>query len=654
MCGIAGIYNFGSGAPAEPGLVRGMTDLLRHRGPDDRGLFASGALCIGMSRLSIIDLEGGAQPLGSEDGSIQVVCNGEIYNHLELRRELESRGHRFRSRSDAEVLVHAYEEFGDDLLSRLNGMYAFALWDGPRRRLLLARDRLGIKPLYYAFTPSGLVFASELKALMLHPEVPSDLDAAALRQYLAWEFIPAPATPYLAARKLRPASFLVASPDGARQQSYWRLEPGPPVRSVDEAAEGVLWHLDRSVRLQMFADVPVGAFLSGGVDSTVIAASLRAAGKDPLHTFSVGFEEDSFNEADHAQHAADSLWTVHREVRLRSRCADLVQEVGDFLDEPFADSSILPTYLVSKLARRHVKVVLSGDGADELFGGYERYKADQLSRWYESVPVPLRALLARLGPREGGNGIHKGGSWQERIGRLERALTLSPSLQHARWMVRTPPEMQGELLDGGLNGGDGAGWMEPLLTAFSESPFEGRLTRQLDVDVRTSLADDILFKLDRASMAASLEARVPFLDHELVEYAFRIPDRWKLRRLVGKWILRRAFKGRAPIRSLQRRKSGFSVPVAAWLRGDLRELTCDTLAPDRLREHGLLDSGTVARTLHEHLSGASDHSRTLWTVLMLQIWFEKHRTPSRSLDAGSRQRFAHAEAEIPGTESAHA
>jgi asparagine synthase (glutamine-hydrolysing) len=626
MCGIAGFFNFRNQSPADPVVVERMTESLRHRGPDDRGFFAQGPVALGMRRLSIIDLEGGAQPLASEDGSIQVVCNGEIYNHLDLRRDLESRGHRFRTRSDVEVLVHAYEEHGIDFLSRLNGMYAFGLWDGRTRRLLLARDRLGIKPLYYALTPSGLAFASELGALMLQPEVPRDLDADALRQYLAWEFIPAPATPYRAGRKLPPATCVLVSPAGARFETYWRLEPREPIQGLGEAVEGLTWHLDRSVRLQMFADVPVGAFLSGGVDSTGIVASLREAGKHPLHTFSVGFEEDSFDETGHARGAARALGTVHHEIRLREQCADLIEEAVGFLDEPFADSSFLPTYLVSKLARQHVKVVLSGDGADELFGGYDRYKADRIARWYAAVPAPLRtapALARANGAREG---KHKGGSWQARLDRLEGALALPPALEHARWMVRTPPHLQGELLLRSGNGDGAAPWAEPLLAAFLASPFPGGLTRQLDVDVRTSLADDILFKLDRASMAASLEARVPYLDHELVEYAFRIQERWKLRWLAGKWILRRALAGRAPLRNLQRRKSGFMVPVAAWLRGELRDLACDVLSPARVRGHGILDPHAVQRTLNEHLAGGVDHSRTLWTVLVLQQWRDRQET----------------------------
>jgi len=639
MCGIAGIYNFKSAEAPRRELVEQMTDVLRHRGPDDRGFFATGPVALGMRRLSIIDLEGGAQPIGNEDGSVQVVCNGEIYNHRDLRRELESKGHRFRSRSDVEVIVHGYEEFGVEVLQKLNGMFSFALWDAASRRLFLARDRMGIKPLYYAETSAGLVFASELKALLLVPEVRRDLDPVALRQYFTWEYIPAPRTPFVGVQKVQPATFLLIDHSGVRSSVYWRLQNLPPLSDLNEATEGLRSHLMRSVRLQMEADVPVGAFLSGGLDSSAIVACLKESGKSSIHTFSIGFPEQDFNEIEHARHVAEFLGTSHRDEILQPRCLDLIQEVAGFLDEPFADNSILPTFLVSRLAREQVKVVLSGDGGDELFGGYDHYKADRIASWYARLPAGARRLLlTHLGNGDDG-GHRKRGSWRRRMRRLEEALSLPADLEHARWMVRTSTAMvHADLIQEDGRAGELDPTLEPWTDSFRHSPFEERLSRQLEVDVKTFLVDDILFKVDRASMAVSLEARVPYLDHELVEYAFRIPERWKLRWLEGKWILRKAFRGRLPRRVLHRRKSGFSVPVAAWLRGDLRTLASDLLSSSRLQRQGILRVGAVDKLLHDHLNGSTDNGRALWALIMFQLWSERSAGWKSVTPAASRDR----------------
>jgi asparagine synthase (glutamine-hydrolysing) len=631
MCGIAGIYNFRNNRPVDGALVESMTEALHHRGPDDRGFFLSGCLGLGMRRLSIIDLEGGAQPIGNEDGSVQVVCNGEIYNYRHLRRGLEAAGHSFRTRSDTEVLVHGYEEWGVDLLQRLNGMFAFALWDAPRRRLFVARDRLGIKPLYYAETPSGFVFGSEFKSLLQMPEVGNDLDVLALQQYLAWEYIPSPRTAFNGVRKLRPATMILIDSHGLRLNTYWRLQAATAITDLREAKEGLRWHLERSVRLRLEADVPVGAFLSGGLDSSAVVATMAEARQDRVHTFSIGFAEDDFDETGYARKVAAAFNTRHEEEILRPNCLDLIHEVAGFLDEPFADNSILPTYLVSRLARRRVKVVLSGDGGDELFGGYDHYKADRLARWYSRLPQVLRrGLLHCLGDSDDAHPT-KRGSLPRRLRRLEEALKLPSSLEHCRWMVRTTSSvLHRDLMRQACENQGTDLWMEPWAEAFRQSPYREGLTRQLHVDLRTFLAEDILVKTDRASMAASLEARVPFLDHELVEYAFRIPERWKLRLLRGKWILRRAFDRRIPVEALRRRKSGFSVPIATWLRGELRELASDLLATSRLQRQGFFDQVAVERILGEHLSGAADHARTLWALVMFQLWFDRFATRKHS------------------------
>jgi asparagine synthase (glutamine-hydrolysing) len=625
MCGIAGFLNHLSGRPAETALVELMTHALRHRGPDDHGFLVEGPLALGMRRLSIIDIAGGHQPIANEDGSVQIVFNGEIYNHRALRAGLEARGHRFSTRSDTEVVVHLYEEHGLDALDHLNGMFGLALWDARARRLVLARDRIGVKPLYWAPTTDGLVFASELKAVLLHPGVSRRLDPDALRQYLAWEYIPSPRTPFTGVHKLPPATRLVVEEGRVRTEVYWRLAAREPVKSVAEAEEGLRAHLERSVRLQMEADVPVGAFLSGGLDSSALVATLCAVRGGPVHTFSIGFGEADFDETPHARKVAEALGTVHREEILSPDCLHLLEEVSGFLDEPFADNSILPTYLVSRVARRDVKVALSGDGGDELFAGYDHYKAERLLSIYGRIPAPFRrATLGLLG-----GGVErrptKRGGMRRRLRRLEEALGAPGYLAQARFMVRSAEVVRDGLLVDDAARDAAETWAEPFAAIVRASPYAaGSLEHQQYLDMQTFLADDILFKTDRASMATSLEARVPYLDHELVEYAFRLPPSMKLRGFTGKWILRRAFKGRIPPAILRRRKSGFSVPVAAWLRGGLRDLSRGLLHPRRLGAQGLFRPDRVTTLLQEHEMGTADHGRTLWALLMYQLWHDRY------------------------------
>jgi len=636
MCGIAGFYNHRSGAPADRSLVGAMTEAIRHRGPDDDGFLVDGSLALGMRRLSIIDIAGGHQPMANEDRTVQLVFNGEIYNHRALRADLESRGHRFRTRSDTEVIVHGYEDHGLGVLDRLNGMFGFALWDARARRLVLARDRLGIKPLYWTVTRDGLVFGSELKSLLLHPAVGRHLDGDALRQYLAWEYIPSPRTPFMGVHKLPAATILVVEKGALRTEVYWRLRAQPPIRSEAEAGEGLRAHLERAVRLQMEADVPVGAFLSGGLDSSALVATLCAVRGGPVHTFSIGFGEEDYDETPFARQVAAALGTVHREEILRPDCRDLLEEVAAFLDEPFADNSILPTFLVSRLARREVKVALSGDGGDELFAGYEHYKAGRLLEWYGRVPAPVRKAILGLF----GNGVErrpsKRGGARRRLRRLEEALSCPGFLAQARFMVRSAGAQRDGLIAEGA-GGSPDGWLEPFAAIVGDSPFgDESLEHQQYLDLRTFLADDILVKTDRASMATSLEARVPYLDHELVEFAFRIPAGMKLRGLTGKWILRRAFRGRVPAAILRRRKSGFSVPIAAWLRHGLRPVARDLLHPARLRRQGLFRPERVGRLMDEHEAATADHGRALWALLMYQMWHDRFATAAGGAAAGAR------------------
>jgi asparagine synthase (glutamine-hydrolysing) len=633
MCGIAGVWNFKSERPAEPRLLEAMTLALRHRGPDDSGQYVAGALGLGMRRLSIIDLPGGHQPMANEDGSIQIVFNGEIYNHAGLRQELSSLGHQFRSRADTEVIVHGYEQFGADVLRHLNGMFAFALWDGRTQRLFIARDRLGIKPLYYAETIDGLIFASELKSLLQVPGLPRDLDRNALRQYLALEYIPSPRTPLRGVRKLPPATALLVEKGAIRTEVYWRLGAAPPITSVAEAEEGIRTHLERSIRLQRVADVPVGAFLSGGLDSSALVATLAAVGGAAVHTFTIGFGESGFDETVYARQVASALGTVHREEILHPDCLDLFESATAFLDEPFADNSILPTYLVSRVARDSVKVALSGDGGDELFGGYDHYKAERLLGWYGRVPRWMRrSALGLLGDDPGRTATKKHGV-RRALARLEDALVHPAFLSQARFMVRSGEAVRRGLLVDAANEEAEGGWAEPFAAIVRDSPFRDGLAHQQFIDLKSFLVDDILFKTDRASMAASLEARVPYLDHELVEYAFRIPDAYKLRGFVGKWILRRAFRGRVPDVVLRRRKSGFSVPIASWLRAGLSPVAHDLLAPERLRRQGLFEPERVGRLLDDHQALRADHARILWALVMFQAWWDRFMSPVAAADA---------------------
>jgi asparagine synthase (glutamine-hydrolysing) len=504
-------------------------------------------------------------------------------------------------------------------------MFGLALWDARARRLVLARDRLGVKPLYWAPTADGLVFASELKSVLLHPGVTRRLDPAALRQYLAWEYIPSPRTPFEGIHKLPPATRLVVEGRSVRTETYWRLRRQEPIRSVAEAEEGLRGHLERSVRLQMEADVPVGAFLSGGLDSSALVATLCAVRGGPVHTFSIGFGEADFDETPYARKVAEALGTVHREEILHPDCRDLLEQVSGFLDEPFADNSILPTYLVSRVARRDVKVALSGDGGDELFAGYDHYKAARLLSVYGRIPAPVRrATLGLIGGGVERRPTKRGGV-RRRLRRLEEALAAPGYLAQARFMVRSVAAVRDGLLVGDAAPGADTAWAEPFAAIVAASPYPAdSLEHQQYLDMQTFLADDILFKTDRASMATSLEARVPYLDHELVEFAFRVPPSMKLRAFTGKWILRRAFRGRIPSAILRRRKSGFSVPIAAWLRGDLREVSADLLNPRRIAAQGLFRPDRVDALRREHESGAADHGRTLWALLMYQLWHDRY------------------------------
>jgi asparagine synthase (glutamine-hydrolysing) len=614
VCGICGVV-----APSGPEreAVEAMSAALVHRGPDSAGLAAEGPAMLAARRLAIIDLAHGDQPLASEDGRVTVVQNGEIYNHAELRRELEPRGHRFRTRSDTEVLAHLYEEEGPGFVARLRGMFALALWDREERRLLLARDRFGIKPLFHAARPDGgLAFASELTALTRLPGFAREVDLDALEAYLAFNAIPAPLCILRGARKLPPGHWLTWQDGRVRVERYARPAPAPAgaLRREPEAvlAAELRERLRDSVRAHLVSDVPVGVLLSGGIDSSALTALAALETGDRVRTFSVGFEERSFDELGQARLVAERYGTDHHELVLRPDAAELLPQLAAALDEPLGDSSALPTYLVSGLAARHVKVVLSGEGGDELFGGYETYVADLLAARVGRA-APLLRPLAELLPSS-----DRRVSLDYKLKRFARAAALPPLERHHGWKEIFSPDVRHALL-----GRAGADPLAIWRARWAETAGAPALARVQDVDLGIYLVDDLLVKTDRMSMAHSLEARVPFLDIAVAELALALPTRAKVRGFAKKRLLRRAVAPLVPEPIARGPKRGFSIPAAAWLRGPLVPFAREVLSPARTRAQGLLDPAAVTQVLDAHVSGREDLSRQLWGLMALSLWHER-------------------------------
>jgi asparagine synthase (glutamine-hydrolysing) len=614
VCGICGIASTNGSAVTD--RVAAMSATLVHRGPDSFGEFSDGDIALAARRLSIIDLETGDQPIANEDGTLHVVQNGEIYNYRELRRELERAGHHFRTQGDTEVLLHLYEEHGDGFAERLRGMFAIAIWDAPRRRLVLARDRFGIKPLYYRATSGELAFASELRAL---PRGEIDLDA--LEAFLAFNSIPAPLTIFKEIRKLPPGQLLSWEDGRVELKRFARPAPIAELREDEEAelVEELRSRVRDSVRAHLVSDVPVGVLLSGGVDSAFLAALAAEESSEALRTFSIGFEERSFDELADARLVAERYGTQHRELVLRPDAALLLPALADAFDEPFADSSALPTYLVSQLAASDVKVALSGEGGDELFGGYYTYAADLLAARVGGLARLAGPLVERL-PTSTSRA-----SFDYRAKRFVRAAHLPPLERHHGWKEIFSPELRAELT-GGRSSFDP---VDLLRGRYRETEGADELARLQDVDLGTYLVDDLLVKTDRASMAHSLEARVPFLDSVITNFALALPSRHKVRGLRKKVLLRKAAAPLVPPELLRRRKRGFSIPAAAWLRGELEPFARDTLSADRLRSQGFFRPEAVTRLIDDHVAGREDLSRQLWGLLSFMLWHERHveRTP---------------------------
>jgi asparagine synthase (glutamine-hydrolysing) len=627
MCGIAGFVATGP-LHERRHIVQQMTSSLHHRGPDDEGLYLTDDVALGVRRLSVIDLVTGRQPLANEDGTVHAVLNGEIYNFREVRARLERRGHRFRTSSDAEVIVHAYEDAGEDCVLDLRGMFAFALWDGVRRSLLLARDRMGEKPLYYYAGPDLFVFGSELRALLGHPDVPRALNLESLSRYLVFECIPAPHSILTGIAKLPPGHTLTVSAEGKQRLSrYWdiRFAPDSSIREA-EWIERLRAQLRDSVRAQLVSDVPLGALLSGGIDSgTVVALAARASSPRPLRTFTVGFEPPSYDERSYARRVAEHCGTEHHDVVFSSAHAlAFVDKVGDLLDEPVVDGSFLPRYALAQAIRSTVTVALSGDGGDEMFCGYPTFLADRPARWLRQLlPYAFQhavgAALERLPPSP------RYGSLDFLLKQFVRALPYSPEVRTQLLLGGCVPAEHGRILAPGVRQAlEPFDPYEEITRSIDQTSLGDPVERMIYQHSHFYLADQTLVATDRATMAAGLEVRAPFLDHHLVELACRIPTRFKLRRWTTKYILKRAVTDLLPRATIIRRKQGLGVPTAGWLRGTLRAVLEERLAPNRVASRGLFTPATVTRLVSEHVSGRRNHRKILWALLMFDAWCDRY------------------------------
>lgn len=613
------MYQYRTGKPADEHVLSCMLGVIHHRGPDDEGVHVEQALALGMRRLSIIDLDSGQQPIYNEDRSVVVVFNGEIYNYRELAAELRQRGHRFATASDTEVIVHLYEEMGEACVHQLRGMFAFALWDRSRRKLFIARDRLGIKPLYYAQVNDGLVFGSEIKAILQHPQVEAQLNLEALSHYLSLRYVPAPQTLFTNILSLPPGHTLSCDDRGVSTRRYWDLsfaDGRNGHQSDEEYAEELESLLRDAVRLRLRSDVPFGAFLSGGVDSSTIVALMSQMLDEPVNTFSVGFEQvgTSTDELPHARLVAEQFHTHHHEIVTGPReFIDLADKIIWHLEQPIADQATIATYMVSKLAARHVKMVLTGEGGDELFAGYARYAGERLSPVFSQLPAPARSLLLAAGQ-------HLPGLRRPKIA-LYALCQTDEVTRFTNWFPLFNQDMKAALLT--------EQFRQQINGISSDSIFSHHLAhtdattplnRMLYVDTKLWLADYLLLRGDKLTMAASLEGRVPLLDHKLVEFAATLPPRLKLRGWMRKYLLKEVSRKWLPEQIVDRKKEGFPIPISSWFRGEARDFLHDLLSPDTIRRRGLFDEGYVGTLLQEHDTGRDDHGVLLWGLANVELW----------------------------------
>lgn len=601
-----------------------MADMMIHRGPDGEGVWVKENISLAHRRLAIIDLRDVAsQPMSNEDGSLWITFNGEIYNFQELRQELEKCGHTFRTHSDTEVIVHAYEEYGRGCLERLRGMFAFAIWDTRSRVLFLARDRVGKKPLFYFLGRDRFLFASEIKALLTDSMVPRQPDPVAIDHFLALGYIPGPCTAFLGIRQLPAAHWMELRDGNAEIGRYWKLRYTPKRKiSMDDAIAELHWRFAEAVRLRLVSDVPLGAFLSGGVDSSAVVIHMAELMNRPVRTFSVGFGDQSFDERPFARVVAERYGTDHTELTVESPVSDILNRLVWHYDEPFGDSSAVPSYLISQLTRQHVTVVLNGDGADESFAGYDWYKMDCLIQRGEVLPLSVREGFANMLRRIPASRTKKKPLWQ--LVRLAEVMALPPCRRYAQWTEHFGPKARQRMFTDGF--ADAVKESDPDMlfsNSFAGNDAEDWLDTVLKADVDLYLADDLLVKMDRATMANSLEARSPFLDHVLLEFAAALPVSFKQAWGQKKRILKASLRGRVPDALLDRPKMGFSVPVDEWFRSDLWEIARDVLLSPRCFQRGYFAPVAIDTLLNEHSVGDVDHGARLWDLLMLELW---HRT----------------------------
>jgi len=623
MCGIVGIVR-NDGKPIDEALLARMNNAIRHRGPDDDGFYVNGSVGLGMRRLAIIDLKGGAQPIHNQDRSSWIVFNGEIYNYLELREKLEKLGHTFYTNSDTEAIVHAYDQFGVDCPKHLRGMFVFAIWNERNQELFLARDRVGKKPLLYAHVNGQLIFGSEFSALLLHPDVSRDIQPEALDYYLSFMCIPAPLTAYRAIRKLEPGHWLRWRHGEIELQRYWQPDFTKKIDlSEEEAGERTVEILRDAVRVRLMSEVPLGAFLSGGIDSSAVVALMSQESSERVKTFSIGFDEQDFSELHHARRIAEHVGAEHHEFIVRPDALEVLPTLVEHYGEPYADSSAVPTYYVAKETRKHVTVALNGDGGDESFAGYERYIAMGLTEKYRRVPSFLRESLIK----ETVNLIPSSPLKRSRVKSAKRlldAVALPRVDRYARWVSvfneQTKQPLYSDRFREQTQAADATGI---LAEWFKRANGIGVVDAMLLTDQMTYLPNDLLVKVDIATMAVSLEARSPFLDHHVIEFAASLPQNLKLRRLTSKYLLKKVLRKLLPSENLKRRKMGFGVPVGHWFRGKMQPFLREVLLSEKALRRGLFQPDAVRQLIELHVRGERDYSQQLWTLLMLELWFNR-------------------------------
>ncbi|MEW6481920.1 MAG: asparagine synthase (glutamine-hydrolyzing) [bacterium] len=619
MSGICGRLNL-DGSPIDKSLLERMTDVLSHRGPDDSGIYINQEIGLGHRRLSLIDLSLGHQPMSNETEKIWIVCNGEIYNFQELKENLIKNGHSFKTHSDTEVIIHLYEDYGISCPKQLRGMFSFAIWDIEKKRLFLVRDRLGSKPLVYTRDKQRFLFASEIKSILEDKDIPREIDPIAIHHYLSYGYIPSPLTIFKGIKKLSPGSFLILEKKEERIERYWMPVYQPKLKiSEDEAISEILRLLKEATRLRLISDVPLGAFLSGGIDSSAVVAMMAGLMERPVKTFSIGFEEEDFSELPFARIVSKRFQTEHNEFMVKPQTIDILPKLAWFYNEPYADSSALPTYYLSQMARKYVSVALLGDGGDELFAGYDRYRALKLSLLYDKIPKIIKDTIFALVKR-----FPEGSRRNDLIRKLKRflgAMSEEPRRRYGRWLTSFKndekqrlysPEMKEKTKD--------VDSIELLLSLYNLAPTDDLLEASTFTDLMMNLPDDLFIKVDIAGMANSLETRSPFLDSELVEFVLHLPFDIKLKGNKSKYILKKAISNILPKEILRRGKMGFGVPLARWFRQELKDYIYEVLLSDKAKNRGYFNITEVKRLLDEHTSGKTDYGYPLWTLLFLEVW----------------------------------